>query len=335
MRLIKKVVVSKLRDPRAEFRETAQHIEIRQDPLTGMRCRINVERASRPHQVVSHKPEIEKPRDCPFCFPNIWSATPKFAGRMPERIRHGESVVFPNLYPFGEFHAVAVFSRKHFMQLNEFTPRRVKNCLEASLRALEWATKTQPELRYWHVNWNHLAPAGASIVHPHMQILATGSPTFFLKKVISGSRRYFRKHGANFWDELVKFEKEKGERYIGKTGRVHWLASFAPLGSKEILAIASGTSSLAAFRSLQDLCEGLYRVLKGFEQMGVESFNLSSYSAPCDGDYEFFRLHFRIIARPRPAQLYTNDSGFMERLQIEPVVDTLPELLAEEMRKFF
>jgi len=113
------------------------------------------------------------------------------------------------------------------------------------------------------------------------------------------------------------------------------LASFAPLENKEIIGIFENTSSLSGMKNLKDLCRGVVRLLKWFEAVGVGSFNLSSYSGPCNQKLSHYRLHFRVIARPSPVPLYTNDSGFMERMHLEPVVDTLPEQLANDLRRYF
>lgn len=332
----KKRVTVRLRDPRQGFAEVCQELELREDPLTGRRCRINVQRAERPKQAPSGEFKLPEAKDCPFCSANIPKVTPMFAFGMPERVVLGESVVFPNLYPFGGFHAVGVFSRRHELELDEFTPEIIENCFRACLRALALASERQPELRYWYLNWNHLQPAGASIVHPHLQVLADGAPSVHLGQLLEQSREFHEHYGRNYWAELVSAEKGAGERYIGASGGVHWLASFAPMESMEVIAIFEGACSLSELgEGLSDFCRGLSRVLKGYKALGVGSFNLSSFSAPRGERLEFYSLNFRLIARPPLGQLYTSDSGFMERLHLEPVVDTLPERLAEELRSHF
>jgi len=159
----KKTVNAKLKDPRTGFEETTEKIEIRIDPLTGRKTRINIRRAARPKQTPKIKLKLAR-EGCPFCPENITKVTPKFSEGMPERITCGESVVFPNLFPFGEFHAVGVFSKKHCISLSKFSLKTVENCFRACLRALEMASELKPQLKYWQINWNYLQPAGASIV---------------------------------------------------------------------------------------------------------------------------------------------------------------------------
>ena len=69
--------------------------------------------------------------------------------------------------------------------------------------------------------------------------------------------------------------------------------------------------------------------------MGVGSFNLVSFSPGLDENHPFYRLHFKIISRPYPRGIYTNDSGPFERFFDVWVIDTLPEMVAETLKKFF
>ncbi len=69
--------------------------------------------------------------------------------------------------------------------------------------------------------------------------------------------------------------------------------------------------------------------------MGVESFNLTTYSGPAKGGADGFNLHMRLVSRPPPTPYYTSDIGFMEGLHFERVVETMPEDVASIMKKHF
>lgn len=67
---------------------------------------------------------------------------------------------------------------------------------------------------------------------------------------------------------------------------------------------------------------------------GVRSANLSIFNGPLDeGTDEAFRLHVRVIARRVPGALYVNDRGFMEMIHAEPVVESLPEVIASALKR--
>lgn len=339
----KSVQEARLRDPFKNFEQVAQRVEVRRDPLSGDMCRINLERAGRPKQTPTKTAELNgliessKPK-CFFCPENIEKTTPMFAGGLPDRIRAGGAWVFPNLFPFGGHHAVGVFSDDHYLDLNQFKPKLLEDCFKACLEYFELIHEKDREIRYWHINWNHMPPSGASIIHPHVQIFADGRPTVRLRRLTEASKAYRGKNKSNYWSDLVEAEASNRERFIGKSGLVAWLASFAPLGNKEVMGIFSDTSSLAGLKgsSLSRFCEGLHSVLKGYHAMGVQSFNLATLSGPCDEDWsDFYLLNVRLIARPNPAPFYTGDNGFMERFHQEPVIETMPEDLAERLKAHF
>ncbi len=75
-------------------------------------------------------------------------------------------------------------------------------------------------------------------------------------------------------------------------------------------------------------------MLKCYKSMGVGSFNLVSFSSFPDEHLLHFTLHFKIVSRPYPRNIYTNDSGPFERFYDIWVIDTLPEEVAVTCRDF-
>ena len=49
------------------------------------------------------------------------------------RVRFGEAVVFPNLVPYAQHAAVAIFTGEHWLDLDGFTPQRIEKDLVALL----------------------------------------------------------------------------------------------------------------------------------------------------------------------------------------------------------
>lgn len=180
-----------------DFRKEIQEIEYRKDPLTGSTCIINkkrAERARQAQQVSTISDEVVKgtEKNCLFCPDQIWTGTSKFTANMHSegRVTRGESVVFPNLFPFAEHHAVAIFGKDHFLNLDQFEPEAIENNL---LACQEW-TLSIPEkdrkAKYPIYMWNHMPPSGASIVHPHVQVLVREEPTAAQEQLLSRSEEY-------------------------------------------------------------------------------------------------------------------------------------------------
>jgi galactose-1-phosphate uridylyltransferase len=334
---------AKLRSPAEGFREVVQHIEVRKDPLTGRKCRINVDRAKRPKQTTCDTSDFDKiveksKAKCFFCPEHIEKSTPMFAEGLPDRIKEGSACLFPNLFPFGGYHAVGVFSADHFLEANHFTPKLLEDCFKTCLKYFELINQKHSEVRYWHINWNHMYPAAASIIHPHVQIIAEAEPSSNLHDLLDQSKSYHKRVGRNYWSDLVSSEKAVGERFIGETGHVTWLSSFAPQDNREVVAVFSGTSSMVGLEnhSLHDFCRGLSKVLKGYYEACVRSFNMGVLAGPCDEDIkDHYLLNARLVSRPTPAPFYTSDKGFMELFHREPVIETMPEDLAKCLRPHF
>lgn len=330
-------------NPLKGFKADVQRIEYRTDPLLQGLCRINLNRAMRVKQGQKDEDYSDliqgSAEGCYFCPGNLKGDTPKFPRDIAEegRLWRGESTVFPNLYPFAKHHAIATVTEKHFLPLEEFTREQIKNALAAGVEYFSRVFSSDDSARYMTLSWNHLPPSGASIIHPHIQLIADDKPTYLVGAYLEASHSYYRKHQSIYWLKLVREEEKIGSRFIGRTRGIAWLASFAPLGNNEVVAVFEDAQSLTglAEKDISSFSEGLTRVLRGYHALGVKSFNMSTYSAPAGEEPEHFRLSARIVSRPAPRRFYTSDAGFMEALHHERIVESLPEDLAKSMKKAF
>jgi UDPglucose--hexose-1-phosphate uridylyltransferase len=157
--------------------------ELRRDELTGRWVLLAPDRAARPHTFPSPTHgSTETPADCPFC-PGHETMTP------PEGYRTGEGRpdtpgwrvrVVPNLYPIvggmdagpgaTGAHEVVVLSPSHtdsFAQLDERQAAEVLTVLRDRARHHLAAGHS-----FVQVVINHGRAAGASIEHPHAQLVA-------------------------------------------------------------------------------------------------------------------------------------------------------------------
>jgi galactose-1-phosphate uridylyltransferase len=326
------------------IKECYDGVEYRFDPLTHHQTRINPVRAKRMLQSASGGTSREAwikgtQETCPFCPGRIHEATPCFSPAFVKegRIQSGETFIFPNLNPFSQYHAVATLAPQHFLDLDQLDKKLLVNNLSMSRDYFLKAYKHDPQACYPIYLWNYLPPSAGSIIHPHVQLMVERAPISEQKKVINKARAYFEKHGRNYWDDLVEQEKQWAERYIGSVDAIHIIASYAPRGFREVTLVVKGACSFADLgnQQLETLAGSVSTILKGYKTMGVGSFNLVSFSAGIDERHPYYTLHFKIISRPYPQGVYTNDSGPFERLYDVWVIDTLPEMVAQTLRKFF
>lgn len=333
----RKVVEAALLNPMEGFKEARCRVEYRRDPLTGKWSRINLERAKRVKQPPSLDRGREAPSECPFCPENLEGKTPLFPNELiPEgRLKVGESTIFPNLHPFAKHHAVLVLTKDHHVELPKFQPKILADGLKNALSYFERIRELEPKMRYASINWNHMPPAGASIAHPHLQLLVDERPTSELGELISKSRAYWEGNGRSFWADLAEKEREIGERFVREVEGSIWLTSYAPRGNNEVLGVVPGRSSMAELggSGIEALALGIAKILEGYGRIGVESFNMAVFSGPLSLKLTHFSLNLKLISRPGLKPYYTSDCGFMERLHEEPVVETLPEAVAKELKE--
>jgi len=339
----KKVYNASFMSPLKDFNLDTQPIEYRRDTLLNLWCRINIERTKRVKQgqdPLDISDLVEKSRArCFFCPENIVKTTPKFPKDIaPEgRLKLGETHIFPNLFPFAQYHAIATITKDHYLSLDEFTVKQIEDTLKASLDYFKRVNASDESARCATFNWNYMPPSGASIVHPHAQLTVDQDPLFLTHAYLEASADYFEKNGENYWLKLIKEEEKNHERFIKRTGSIAWFTSFVPLGNREVNAVFDNAQSIGDLskEEILELSKGIKNVLNGYSSLSVQSFNITSYSAPLGEDTESFRLNFKFISRPSISTYYTSDTGFMEVLHRERIVESMPEDLAMTLRTFF
>lgn len=327
-----------------DFVPEVQEIECREDPLTGSRCLINVKRAERARQAERIAPPADAigsgtAPGCFFCPENIAAATPRFPDDICPggRIEKGECILFPNLFAFSRYHAVATLSRRHALDVDQFAVQMIRDNLAACIEWMRAVHRRAPDALWPIYVWNHMPPSGASMIHPHAQTLLRTAPTAMQDRLLRRSRTYYERRGRSFWDDLVRAEKESGERFIGENGSLAIAASFAPRGFREIQLIFREPSTLTDLgeKHVEDFADSLVRILRAYRSMGVGSFNVNLFSGPMGKRLPYYALNARVISRPYPKGVYSSDTGPFERLQDEWVIETLPEDVAQRMRPFF
>jgi len=332
--------------PLLEFSEDVHLIEHRQDPLTGTMCLIGHNLTDKAtmffgatDKELIHKVAQKSQATCFMCPERVGSMTPMYSpDLLPEgRIKIGEATLFPNLFPLSEYHAVCALTHTHYLNLTDFSPKILADGIQACLEFIRSVNSLKKSFKYVTINCNYLFPAGASAVHPHMQVVGGDVPYTFLAQMYDGSQRYFEQFHSSYWNDLITTEKELGERYIGHTGDVEWISSFAPLGVNEIQGILCKKHNFLDL-SQSDvfaLGEGLSKILAFYAKNGYSTFNLAAYSGPLDAPSEWFWSSVRIISRVNVYENYRASEYFLQKLLGDEVLITSPETLALQLKRKF
>jgi UDPglucose--hexose-1-phosphate uridylyltransferase len=331
MELRRERVIAELLDPRRGFERTQLPLEIRWDPLTGQSCRLLPQGSMPPPELQDLDTLAAQTRPtCPFCVERIEGETPRLVPEIcPEgRIRCGEAVLFPNLVAYSKWSSVSVYSPdRHLLRLEELTPSLFTDNLMAQVTFAQAVMHHDPDSEWVSVNANQLPPSGSSIFHPHLQGSANPVPTTV--------QRLVAELGPAGLREYVELERNGGERSIASTGRVEWLAAFAPVGPAEIRAFVSDAASPEELDAsvVAELADGVSRVLRLYTSLGFQSFNLALCGTPSGAPGS--PLLLRLVGRAYFGPLLRSDATWSERLHWEAATDLAPEKVAERGRELF
>ncbi len=338
IKLYKKETTSTFRSPLNDFKPTTVRIEIRQDPLTAHRTRLVPYRfKSLGEADLRSMLEESLKRACPFCPEHLPQRAARFLEDwVPEgHIKKGEAVIFPNAFPYERHNAVCVLCRRHFVPIDGFQSKWILEALLACQDYFRLLIRRDHKAIHGSINWNFLPLSGAGLIHPHFQLIAGNRPTRYEGEILKKTKGYFRKNNSPFFSDLLRQEKRTGERYIGRSGRVHWLTAFAPLGVMEIMALweKGGTMLTLPENLLSDFAEGLVRVLNFLGSKNISSLNMTIYLLL--EKQAHFPILAKIIPRIELPPLKVSEINYFERLHHEILTFCPPEEVAAEMRDFF
>jgi len=153
-------------------------------------CQISTQEA--PTLIFSYGKKIPPDRGIPKDWTTI-SIPNKFPAFLPsEKLNpRTEGKLYRAINAVG-FHEV-VITRDHKKSMGQFSISQVKEVLDVyQERYLE--LMKEKFVDYVSIFHNHGAEAGASISHPHSQIITTPLIDVDLKKALFNSKKYYRKH---------------------------------------------------------------------------------------------------------------------------------------------
>ncbi|MCD6352856.1 MAG: hypothetical protein J7M06_01425 [Proteobacteria bacterium] len=339
VRFRKSIREIKFLDPTKGFEENRVKFEFRIDPLTRRRTRIMdlKFRLPAPPDLGELINTSTKGR-CPFCGDNLEKMTPKFPPNfIPEgRLQVGEAMVFPNFMPYDQNNAVAVFSKEHFIGLTQFSEELLVNAFLSSQSFFERVYKANPKHKYFSLNWNYMPSSGASLIHPHLHLMADKTPSDYHKLILKRGKRFWKKFKVNYWADLIDEEKKLEERFLGETGSVCWLLNFAPKGMMfDVLGVfVEKTSFLGISRQdLSHFARGLQKIFLYLKKTNLISFNLTIFSGLSEKNY--FWTHARLVPRFTIPPVGTSDIGFPGLLHDESLCIVRPEDVCQEMKPCF
>ncbi len=284
--------------------------EIRKDIVSGNWVIIATERAKRPEtftRKVTEKNVKKNGRNCPFCWGNEKMTPPEVLS-----IRQNNSGVdepgwevrvIPNKFPALEYtdeietdksgifefmtgggvHEVIIETPHHELSPGELPVEQVKKIIDCYYERYHELEK-DPNLAYIQIFRNHGREAGASIEHPHSQLIALPVLPPAVKREMDEARNYYFEQKECVYCKMLKEEFSKGERIIAHNEH---FAAFIPYAAKlpfeTWLLPRNHESSFSEMseKERQGLAEILHTVLaKLWKQLNDPPYNYYLHSAP-------------------------------------------------------
>lgn len=312
--------------------------DIRIDSMTGSLVIYSSFRNKRPHDNKKKVPEIvEKEsysKTCPFCKGNEHMC----GESLDEIIVDGEwkaKSVF-NKFPildmstdeiFGQ-HEVVVESDKHnanYFNMDRGDFENVLNMYKMRTRDL----KEVEGIAYVNIFKNSGSNSGASLDHPHSQIISMNIIPPELEKEIRVAEDFYEDVDENLYEYIIDEEQKNKTRIIKDSKFFIAYVPYACRYSGEIRIIQKTDLAISDWddEHIEDLAymlEGVFS--KWFAYHGEISFNMLVHNYPLDRDYRpIFRNHIHIIPRKY------NFGGFELSTDLF-VCGVDPEELASELR---
>ena len=323
-----------------------QEIEVRIDPLTrhqstfnpGLEGKMSILFPETDYAYLEQRAEATRGQ-CFLCDDRWRTATPTYSTDiLPEgRLQRGEVALFPNLFPVSAFHAVVKVGDRHFRLPNEISADLLEDAFTVSIESFRQYHRRHPSIRYFTINANFLLPAGASIIHPHLQLLGSPFPGTYQELLLEKGLDYYKTHGSCYWTDLAEEEKALGERLIAQIGGSTWFAAYAPGGANEINGVWTERSHFLEWgpEEIRQMADGLSRALCAYHDMKFSSFNFSCFSGPVDSSLPEFRCLLRLVNRQNAMPHHRTDDYYFQKLLKNEIIIQRPEKLAAFLKGYF
>ena len=322
--------------------EVVDHLtEIRTNPVTLRTCRITYSRINEKEAgaklLPQPPPNAENIENCPFCKPQIFHLTPKLplSKFTHERLFEGESILFPNLFPYGSYSAVSLFDNRHFVEIGTADLTSYTNSFVNCANYLKQIRSHDRKAAFMAITQNHLPSAGGSLLHPHLQVYADHLASNNHRRLSTRADAYHKQTGNLIYQDYLKHELTNGTRTIGQTGAWKWLAAFAPEGFFEIWGILPGKFSISQVNREQwtALAQGVLNAQKFFRSLNRNGYNLGLLAI--ENEESKLELRISLIVRSNYAPWVRNDHTGFEVMLSDMATFTAPEMTAEMARPFW
>lgn len=201
-----------------------------------------------------------------------------------------------------------LITRDHNRHFGELTIREAAQVFEVFREAHEMEAKDR-SVAYVTSFYNYGPNAGASIWHPHYQILSLPVVPAHTEHSIRGAREYYKKHGRCVRCDIIRTERRSGVRIVEENGSA---IAFTPYASKKPFEVSVlpkrhwpsfRETPPDAMRDVAMLLQSVIRKIK--THLGDPDLNFYIHDTPLnDRESKYHHWHIEVVPR------VSTDAGF-------------------------
>ncbi len=309
--------------------------EFRQDLVSGEWVLFASGRGKRPNAKV-RQILYQSPADCPFeNFFDPGKNDNEVVWGYPDN-ENWKALIIKNKYPtlktglctpenavgpykahdaVGE-HEVVVY-RAHDRSFDDFTKEDIVNAVKVYKKRYIELSKLSDCVRYISIFHNHGLEAGATVYHPHSQIISMPILPPDVFRSLSGSFYYYSKNQRRVYDVILEWEMNEGKRIITENDK---FVAFCPFASKYPFEVRIfSKESHAHFEEMPDdidpyFADIIHDVLARIKAvLGRPAFNFFIHTAPVRMPqnelfgidmHQFYHWHLEVVPHTK------TDAGF-------------------------
>jgi len=318
-----------------------QNSELRLDCVNKDWIVVSPGRGKRPEDFKKKKQnEANYNMPCPFCdyfyqekfrdknFAVVPNKFPAFLPTTKQNSVKSEGNLFQKM-PAEGLHEVVVFG-DHSKQLADFSTQEWAQLLEIyQERYLELSKESF--INYVSIFHNHGPMAGASLNHPHSQIVAIPFYDKNIETALLAGKEFFYEKSQCLFCSVNRAERSAKKRIVFENSNFLAICPFASKVNFEV--VITPKNHLPYFEKINqeeknDLAQIFQIVLAKIDKgLNGPDYNFYLKTSPCDGkEYPFFHWHFSIMPR------ISVWAGFELGSGIE-IITMPPEKSAEYLKK--
>jgi len=327
--------------------------ELRKDPVNGRWVIVTTDNPMKPSDFERIEDDF-RGGPCPFCYGNENLTPPEIEVMRNENTKHNDSGwqvravanKFPALKIEGTLeqrdngiydilngvgaHEVIIETPYHDKDFTDLTFKEVSKVLDMYCRRFNDLRKDE-RLKYILIFKNYGTSAGATLQHPHTQLIALPMIPKNVLEELNGANMYFGIHERCVFCDIIKQELKEGVRILSENNSFVSFCPFVSRFSFEVRVMPKkhlNNFSEIDDKQKQELATIMIETLKKLKvAIGKHSYNFIIHSKPLDKkNYDYYHWYIEIMPRLTRVAGFEWGTGFY-------VLRTPPEQAIKYLKK--